>query len=360
MTTDDIKLQTRRISIFNLKVWKSIKWILSMLWPDKTASSRLIFSMGFFCTFIFLLNMLFTVGYSYYLLTSGIQSTIESINQAESKIFRSSQICLVLLVICYLIMFFVIRRTSTRNKLIEGELGVAANIQKQMVPTDFSVFPEKHGYDLNGILNPAKEIGGDLLDYVMRDNKLFFCIGDVSGKGMPAALFMSQVHVLLHHVLDFTQEPSDICHAMNHSLADGNDTNMFCTFFLGVINFETNVLSYCNAGHNQPVIIDDSGKAEFVKTIPNIALGLIDDFPFQTQQMDFVPGTTLITYTDGVTEAESLNKQVLGDEALVNALMGKQQLKPSQIISHIKDKIDEHTVFAEQSDDITVLVLRRA
>lgn len=465
----------KRVWIVMLKAWGTTKWFFSMLWPDKTLTSRTIFGMAFVCTLIFVFNAFFTVIYSCGLILnelglradkelkmakmicdreqqktdttttdqlfdmimqSGIDSTyvlcitdstnkvlacnqkkliskdtstylssethisielhdgqnmsvvpfnnttniclsdsivggiyqiklvepmdkaFNSVVEVVQKVGMSSIICFVVLVICYLVMLFMLRRTSSRNKQIEGELDVAANIQKQMVPLDFSCFPEQHGYNLYGLLEPAKTMGGDLLDYVLRDNKLFFCIGDVSGKGMPAALFMSEVHVLFHHVLAFTKDPADICSAINRSLAEGNDANMFCTFFVGIVDFSTNELSYCNAGHNKPVIIDSTGKTEFVDTIPNIALGLIDDFPFQTQQMPFLPGSILVNYTDGVTEAESLNKHVLGDNALLDLLADKHLLSPSEIIALIMHKIGEHTIYAEQSDDITMLVLK--
>lgn len=295
--------------------------------------------------------------------TIGIR-LIEPMNEAfasvadlVSKLGRTSWWSLVMLVICYLTLLFFLNLSSKRKKQIEGELDIASKIQQQMVPLDFSVFPESHGYDLAGILQPAKEMGGDLLDYVMRDNKLYFCVGDVSGKGMPAALFMSQVHVLFRHVLSFAKDPADICSAMNRSLAEGNDSNMFCTFFLGIVDFKNNILSYCNAGHNKPVLIDNSGKAQFVEAIPNIALGLVDDFPFMTQQMEFLPGLTLVTYTDGVTEAESLDKKVFGDDALLKTLSGKQHMSPSEIVSLLKSRVAEHAMLAEQSDDITMLVL---
>lgn len=473
MTTEAIKKQLTRLWILILKMWNSIKWFLSMLWPDKTISSRMCFGMAFVCIFVFAINAAFTVIYSCGLLInemghkadkelkmakmicdreeqksdttttdqlfkmimdSGIDSTyticitdstekivacnrkgivkdsvtltanphfkfnldgasfyavtfnntmniclsdtiantdfqiklIDPMDKAFNsavdvvkKVGWSSLWCFLLLVICYLIMLFMLRRTTSRTKQIEGELDIAASIQKQMVPLDFSAFPERHGYDLHGMLQPAKTMGGDLLDYVLRDNKLFFCIGDVSGKGMPAALFMSEVHVLFHHILAFAKDPADICSAMNRSLAEGNDNNMFCTFFVGIVDFETNIMSYCNAGHNLPVLIDSNGKAEFVKVIPNIALGLIEEFSFQTQEMQLQPGTTLVTYTDGVTEAESLNKEVLGDNALLKALSDKHLLSPSDIITLIMGRINEHTVLADQSDDITMLVLKR-
>lgn len=288
-----------------------------------------------------------------------LDEAMTSVEKIVKKVGVSSLACFCLLVICYLIMLFLLRRTTSRNEQIEGELDIAASIQKQMVPLDFSVFPERHGYNLHGFLQPAKTMGGDLLDYVLHDDKLFFCIGDVSGKGMPAALFMSEVHVLFHHILAFEHEPAHICAAINNSMSENNDSNMFCTLFLGVIDFKTNILSYCNAGHNPPATINSEGKAEFLSVEPNIALGLIADFPYQSQQIEFPTDSTLVTYTDGVTEAESLNKKLLGDEAMLSILANKHLLNPDEIIHLITSKISEHTMLADQSDDITLLVLKR-
>lgn len=287
-----------------------------------------------------------------------LDQAFDSAVKVVKKVGMSSVICFGLLVFCYLIMLFLLRRTTSRNEQIEGELSVAASIQKQMVPLDFSVFPEQHGYDLHGLLQPAKSMGGDLLDYVLHDDKLFFCIGDVSGKGMPAALFMSEVHVLFHHVLSFTDNPEEICSGINRSVSERNETNMFCTLFVGVLDFATNVLHYCNAGHNPPALIDRDGNVKFVDVIPNIALGFEGSFPYSAQQMEFGAGTTLVTYTDGVTEAESLNKRLFGDGALLNVLRHKALLKPKQIIDVVMNKLNEHAMLADQSDDITMLVLK--
>lgn len=293
------------------------------------------------------------------MLLEPMDSAMDSAATVVKTVSYSSLICFALLVICYLIMLFVLRRTSARNKQIESELDVAASIQKQMVPLDFSAFPEHHGYSLHGFLQPAKTMGGDLLDYVLRDDKLFFCIGDVSGKGMPAALFMSEVHVLFHHVLAFEQEPAKICVALNNSLSEHNDSNMFCTLFLGVIDFATNTLTYCNAGHNPPIAIDTDGHATFVDVLPNIALGLFPDMPYESQQIEFPIGTTLVTYTDGVTEAESISNELLGEQTVLDILTDKHRLSPEQIITLMTTKIEEHAKLTDQSDDITILALKR-
>lgn len=288
-----------------------------------------------------------------------LDKAMDSATKVVQKVGISSLVCFGLLVFCYLVMLFLLRRTTSRNEQIENELDVAASIQKQMIPLDFSAFPEAHGYDLYGLLKPAKSMGGDLLDYVLHDDKLFFCIGDVSGKGMPAALFMSEVHVLFHHVLTFTQEPANICSAINRSMAERNETNMFCTLFVGVLDFATNILHYCNAGHNPPAMIDSEGNTSLLDVVPNIALGFVGDFQYQEQQMEWKTGTILVTYTDGVTEAESINKRLFGEDVLLNTLKNSQGLGPKQVVDLIMNKLSEHAMLTDQSDDITMVVLKK-
>lgn len=476
MSASLLKDIAKRIWIVILKIFSVIRHVLSMLWPDKSFSSRLCFGMAFLCTVIFVVNACFTLLYSCYLIItelddrankelkmakmicdreqeksdttttsqlfkmiteSGIDSkytlcitdttyrvlasnnkisandslidfnitdghvsirvkeeemkivnfnntmniclydsiantdmnivliepldtAMDSAIDAVKRIGKSSMICFCLLIVCYLVTLYMLRRSTSRNEQMQGEIDVAASIQKQMVPLDFSVFPESHGYDMHGMLQPAKIMGGDLLDFVQRTDKLFFCIGDVSGKGMPAALFMSQVHVLFHHILAFESNPAGICKGINRSVSEGNDSSMFCTLFIGVIDLETNILTYCNAGHNAPAMIDSSGKASFIDVKPNIALGLLPEFEYEQQQTELPPGTALFTYSDGVTEAESLNKQLFGDSNLIKVLTGMNNMKPKQLIDIVKEKVSAHTMLADQSDDITMLVVKNA
>ncbi len=275
------------------------------------------------------------------------------------KIGKSSFYCLLLLILCYLVMLYFLRRSSSQNKQIESEMEIAAKLQNQMIPQDFSAFPEPHGYDLHGLLVPAKSIGGDIFDYVLKGNKLFFCLGDVSGKGTHAALFMSEVHILFRHILTNTLDPADIAQAMSNTLTQGNESNMFCTTFIGVLDLESHILKYCNAGHNPSVFISPEGKAEFLDVQPNLALGLFEDFPFVTQEMEFLPNSSLFCYTDGITEAENLEKKVFGDSNVLEALTNTQYYAPSDICQQMLSRVQSHAMMAEQSDDITMLCLKR-
>lgn len=274
------------------------------------------------------------------------------------KICKGSAICLLLLIVCYLIILASLRRQTRNNVEMMGELDVAKHIQQQLLTNDFSAFPESHGYDLHCTLIPAKQVGGDIYDFVQKGQKLCFCVGDVSGKGMPAALFMSATRVIFRHVLNHTSDPSGIASAINNSLTEGNDSNMFCTMFIGVLDMETNVLSFCNCGHNKPVVMKKDKNAAYLDTIPNMALGLFEDIPYTTEQLPFEEGMTLYVYTDGVTEAEDISKKVYTDKRLLNTLRQNAEKTPKNINDAILKSVRLHSVLADQSDDITMLCLK--
>lgn len=272
---------------------------------------------------------------------------------------KVSAICLLLLIVCYLIILASLRKQTRNNVQIMGELDVAKNIQQQMLTADFSAFPESHGYDMHCKLIPAKLIGGDLYDFVLKGSKICFCVGDVSGKGMPAALFMSAARVLFRHVLNHTSDPSDIASAINNSLTEGNDSNMFITMFIGVLDTETNVLSFCNAGHNKPVIMKKDETATFLNTIPNMALGLFDDVPYMTEQLQFEEGMSIFVYTDGITEAEDITKNEFSDNRLLKTLRLNASKSPKEMNENILSTVRKHSILADQSDDITMLCIKK-
>lgn len=288
-----------------------------------------------------------------------VEKTLEPVFDMVSNVSGWSLRCLLLIMGCYIVMLATLRHTSNKNHQFKDELDVAGGIQQDMLPHDFRMFPEPHGYNLHGLLTPAKEMGGDLYDFEMHDNKLYFCVGDVSGKGMPAALFMSATNILFRHVHRHTDNPADMANNINNSLAEHNDSSMFCTAFLGVIDLETNILTFCNAGHNAAVIIEPDGSTHFLEAATNIALGLFEGFEYTSQQIEFKPGMTLFVYTDGVTEAESISNKLFGDDSLLQTLNGTNGILPSRINNMVMEKLKKHSAMTEQSDDITMLTIQR-
>jgi sigma-B regulation protein RsbU (phosphoserine phosphatase) len=250
-------------------------------------------------------------------------------------------------------------KTTTANKeRIESELRIAHNIQMGMIPKIFPPFPERDDLELAAKLVPAKEVGGDLYDFFIENEKLYFIIGDVSGKGVPASLVMAVTCRLFRSVASHFDQPEEIISSLNDSLSEGNDSGMFCTAFLGILDLKTGQLKYCNAGHNAPLIINTNGNVIPVQVIPNLPLGLFDGFPYEGQEMVLDKQMMLYMFTDGVNEAENNDKKLFGDERLTALLKLNASLEPNEIINETFAQIKLHADGAEQSDDITVMCLK--
>ena len=245
--------------------------------------------------------------------------------------------------------------TTANKERIESELRIARDIQMGMVPKIFPPFPERDDIDLYAKLIPAKEVGGDLYDFFIENNKLYIIIGDVSGKGVPASLVMAVTCRLFRTVASNVIDPSAIVKSLNDALSESNESNMFCTAFVGILDFETGIMRYCNAGHNPPVIISNDGKASLLPVISNLALGIWKDFDFKDQEIKIERGTNIFLYTDGVNEAESSNKELYGEERMLQCLSRHYTESPKDIVEEIFKEIKNHAKNAEQNDDITML-----
>ena len=245
--------------------------------------------------------------------------------------------------------------TTANKERIESELRIARDIQMGMVPKIFPPFPKREDVDLYGMLIPAKEVGGDLYDFFIEDDKLHFIIGDVSGKGVPASLVMAVTCRLFRTVASSVHSPSQIINVLNNAIAESNESNMFCTAFVGVLDLRTGHLQYCNAGHNPPVVITSEGKTSFLSVKPNLAMGLWEGFEYQEQECVIEKGTKIFLYTDGVNEAENITKELYGDDRLLQFLSRHFKSKPRNIVEELYDDIKLHSKDAEQNDDITML-----
>ncbi len=251
-------------------------------------------------------------------------------------------------------------KTSTKQKVsFESELKVAHDIQMSMLPKVFPPYPERNDIDIFGKLVPAKAVGGDLFDFYIHDEKLFFCIGDVSGKGVPASLFMAVARSLFRNVSTHRHEPNTIIEVMNNSMCENNDMYMFVTLFVGVLDLHNGELSYCNAGHNPPILIgQDDG---FLQCLSNVPVGFMPDFEFEKQKITLKPQTTIFLYTDGLNEAENANLDQLGDERTLEIAKEqfiKGQHQPQSLIERMSMAVKEFVGEAEQSDDLTMLAIQ--
>ena len=246
--------------------------------------------------------------------------------------------------------------TTAEKASIESELNVASSIQMSMLP---SVFPNREGLDMYASTAPAKEVGGDLYGYLLKDQNLYFCGGDVSGKGVPASLFMAQVTRLFRTLANQQLTPADICTQMNEALSgEENPTNMFVTLFVGLLNLQSGHLMFCNAGHNPPVIGGGLHHGEFLEMLPNFPIGVLPGLEFQGEEIDSIKGRALFLYTDGLNEAENRQHQEFGDDRLLSILRDTHFETAQQVVETLAAEVEKHRDGADPNDDLTMMCLR--
>ena len=253
-----------------------------------------------------------------------------------------------------------LQKANTEKERIGSELRIARGIQESMLPKTFPPFPERQDVQIYASLVPAKEVGGDLYDFHIRDEKFFFCIGDVSGKGVPASLVMAVTRSLFRSVSAHEDIPEDIVMTMNESLADMNDSHMFVTLFVGVLDMSTGFLRYCNAGHEEPLLI---GKGVgLLPSCNNIPVGMMSGWDYEGQEALIYPKTTIFLYTDGLTEAENVSREQFGKQRMLRmarqALQANGSCSPKDIISLQTEAVRQFVGDAEQSDDLTMLAIQ--
>ncbi len=251
-----------------------------------------------------------------------------------------------------------LQRTTAAKQRIESEISIAREIQMGMVPKTFPPFPERDDIDIYAILNPAKEIGGDLYDFFIKDNTLFFAIGDVSGKGVPASLLMAVTRSHFRSVASTLKDPAAIIASMNKALSETNDSNMFVTFFTGMMDLGTGVVKYSNAGHNPPMILSPSGQVTRLNPDPNLPIGFFPDFKYTVGTFSLEAGSTLILYTDGLTEAENAEHELYGESRLMASAAAQKDKDAASTVAGLYSDAELHVNGADQSDDLTILVIK--
>lgn len=249
--------------------------------------------------------------------------------------------------------------TTARKERMESEIQIARSIQMGMVPRTFPPFPERKEIDLYASINPAREVGGDLYDYFLLKDKLYFCIADVSGKGVPASLFMAVARSLFRLVGQQGCPPAEIARQINDTLAEENEQMMFVTTFIGVLDLASGSLEFCNCGHNPPVLISGPGAAPvFLECKPNTPLGCSPGWTFEGQVLEDLRGATLFLYTDGLNEAENEAHEQFSDARLLEELKKAPEADSQTIIENMLHAVSLHVAGAEPSDDLTLLCLR--
>ena len=249
-----------------------------------------------------------------------------------------------------------LKETTAQKASLESELQVASGIQMSMLP---SKFPDREGLDMYASMTPAKEVGGDLYNYLLKDDSLYFCLGDVSGKGVPASLFMAQATRLFRTLANQQMAPADICTHMNEALSgDENLTNMFVTLFVGLVDLKTGHLSFCNAGHNPPIIGGGEHHGDFLDMLPNFPIGVMQGLQFQGEEIENIKGRPLFLYTDGLNEAENREFSQFGDDRLLDILRHTHFDTARQVIETLAAEVENHRDGADPNDDLTMMCLR--
>ena len=249
-----------------------------------------------------------------------------------------------------------LKDTTAQKASMENELQVASGIQMSMLP---SKFPDREGLDMYASMTPAKEVGGDLYNYLLKDDSLYFCLGDVSGKGVPASLFMAQVTRLFRTLANQQMAPADICTHMNEALSgDENPTNMFVTIFVGLVDLQSGHLSFCNAGHNPPVIGGGEHHGDFLNMLPNFPIGVMPGLQFQGEEIDNIKGRPLFIYTDGLNEAENREYVQFGADHLLDILRNTHFDTARQVVETLAAEVERHRDGADPNDDLTMMCLR--
>jgi len=242
---------------------------------------------------------------------------------------------------------------------VHRDLSIATRIQQSIIPHTFPPFPERHEVDIYAEMMTAKEVGGDFYDFFFIDNnRLAFVIGDVSGKGVPAAIFMAMSRTLLKAVAFHIPDPARCLAKVNNLLFAENDTSMFVTVFFAILNTSTGELEYSNGGHNSPYVLRTDGTMEQLEAVGGLFLGAMGELTYESKKIALTPGDILFLYTDGVTEAMDGQQMLFGEQRLQDFLL---RFKTSSISDLIRSSFAELQGFSEgspQADDITILALR--
>ena len=252
-----------------------------------------------------------------------------------------------------------LKSTTAQKASFESELKIAHNIQMSMLPKTFPPYPDRDDIDIFGTLMPAKAVGGDLFDFYIHNEQLIFCIGDVSGKGVPASLFMAVTRSLFRNVSAHEVKPHLIVKALNESLSENNDLYMFVTLFVGVLDLQTGLLRYCNAGHDSPLLIGRG--VDVLPCDSNLPIGIQPDWEFTEQEVLIDRHTTIFLFTDGLNEAEDISHAQFGDQRIrgvAESLLVTGNHRPTTVVKKMNEAVHAFVGNAEQSDDLTMLAIQ--
>ena len=249
-----------------------------------------------------------------------------------------------------------VKKVTAEKERIGAELGLATQIQAAMLPHIFPAFPERGEFDIYASMDPAKEVGGDFYDYFLIDeDHLVMVIADVSGKGVPAALFMMASKIILQSVAMLGRSPAEILTLTNEAICSNNEAQMFVTVWLGILELSTGRLTAANAGHEFPALRQPNGKFELYKDKHGFVIGGMEGVKYRQYEIQLEPGSKLFVYTDGVPEATDAAKELFGTERMIDALNAQPDAAPEQLLRNVRAAVDGFVKDAEQFDDLTML-----
>ena len=252
-----------------------------------------------------------------------------------------------------------ITKITAEKERIGAELDVAKQIQADLLPSIFPAFPERSEFDIFATMDPAKEVGGDFYDFFMLDNDhLVFLIADVSGKGVPAALFMVIAKTLIKNQVLKGEEPVTVFEAVNNQLCENNKEGMFVTAWMGILEVSTGNLTYVNAGHNPPAIKGEDGNFKYLKCTPCFVLAGMEGIPYTQESIQLNKGDSIYLYTDGVPDTINIKEEMYGEDKLEVALNLHKEETPEEILKAIKEELEVFAGEAEQFDDVTMLCMK--
>lgn len=242
---------------------------------------------------------------------------------------------------------------------IDKEQEFARKIQHAALPSVFPPYPKREDFSIYASMDAAKEVGGDFYDfYMLGEDKLAFLVADVSGKGIPAAMFMMTAKTLIKGFAETGLEVNEVFTQSNAKLCEGNEADMFVTAWMGILDLKTGVLSYANAGHNPPALRSRDGDYAFVRSRPNLILAGMDGVQYRKHELQLRPGDELYLYTDGVTEAQNLSNELFGEQRLLSSLNEAKGMSVEEICKKVKADVDIFAGAADQFDDITMLSIK--
>ena len=252
-----------------------------------------------------------------------------------------------------------IKTITKERERIDSELSIARSIQESSLPNIFPPFPDKKEFDIYASMQPAKQVGGDFYDFFFIDDENFmFLIADVSGKGVPAALFMMTVKTLISNIAQVGHSPKELIETVNRKICLTNKQGLFVTMFIGIVNINTGKITYINCGHNQPLIKTENNEYKYMETNSNIVLGAFDNTEFDVCESQLKAGDTIFAYTDGITEALNANDEMYGEERLLTCLNKYHNEDIQKLADNVKHDILEFTNSVPQSDDLTMLIFK--